>query len=216
MRSGALEPYERALAAGSPLDLVGSGGGAAPVALDITRFAGPADAADRTVLDRARPPVLDLGCGPGRLLAELTARGVPALGLDVSATAVRMARARGGDALQVGVFGDVPGAGSWGTVLLIDGNIGIDGDPVALLHRAAELAAPGGEVLVETARTPGPDGPFRFADDRGTHGAEFGWSVVTDAALGAVAARAGLRVAERWRAGHRCFAALVADPTGCR
>ena len=47
------------------------------------------------------------------------------------------------------VFQPVPGEGGWDTVLLADGNIGIGGDPVALLTRCRELLAPAGRVLVE-------------------------------------------------------------------
>ncbi|MDP9442781.1 MAG: hypothetical protein M3P34_11540, partial [Actinomycetota bacterium] len=47
------------------------------------------------------------------------------------------------------VFGALPGEGRWATALLIDGNIGIGGDPVALLRRVAELLRPAGVVLVE-------------------------------------------------------------------
>ena len=35
------------------------------------------------------------------------------------------------------MFEPLPGEGRWGTVLLLDGNVGIGGDPVALLERAA-------------------------------------------------------------------------------
>ena len=41
--------------------------------------------------------------------------------------------------------------GRWDTVLLADGNIGIGGDPLALLRRAAELLHPGGRVVVDLA-----------------------------------------------------------------
>ncbi len=206
MRPGALGPYERALADGSRLDLVGRGG--RTVSLDVRRFAGPVDAADRSVLDRARPPVLDVGCGPGRLGAELAARGIPALGIDVSPAAVEMARSRGGRALRAGLFGPVPDVGRWGSVLLLDGNVGIDGDPVAVLCRAAELLAPGGEVLVETAAARGPAGPFRFADGAGVHEPSFRWSVVVGAALPDLAGLAGLSVVTSWRSGTRSFSAL--------
>src|SRR5258705_1943518 len=41
--------------------------------LDIGRWQGPADEIDRSVLARCEAPVLDVGCGPGRLAAELLA-----------------------------------------------------------------------------------------------------------------------------------------------
>ena len=64
------------------------------------------------------------------------------------------------------VLGPLPGEGTWDHVLLADGNIGIGGDPLRLLHRAAHLLRPGGTVLVET--DPGRTrvagfGPGRFA-----------------------------------------------------
>ena len=43
----------------------------------------------------------------------------------------------------------MPGAGRYAGALLLDGNIGIGGDPVALLRRVARLLAPGGAVVVE-------------------------------------------------------------------
>ena len=37
-----------------------------------------------------------------------------------------------------------PGEGRWDTVLFIDGNVGIGGDPIALLRRVRQLLAPAG------------------------------------------------------------------------
>lgn len=44
-----------------------------------------------------------------------------------------------------------PAKGGWGHVLLADGNIGIGGDPAALLRRTVSLLRPDGTVLVELA-----------------------------------------------------------------
>ena len=43
--------------------------------LGLERWLGPADATDQELLDRVRGPVLDVGCGPGRHLHALAARG---------------------------------------------------------------------------------------------------------------------------------------------
>ena len=74
-------------------------------------------------------------------------------------------------ALQRDVFGYLPGTGRWATVLLADGNIGIGGDPVALLRRAQNLLRPGGAVVTEIS--PPGSGPARArpAADRGRPGA---------------------------------------------
>lgn len=89
-----------------------------------------------------RGTVLDVGCGPGRLVAELAARGRPALGIDVSEAAVAHTARLGGQALRRSVFEPLPGEGRWDTALLLDGNVGIGGDPAALLHRMAQLLTP--------------------------------------------------------------------------
>ena len=85
--------------------------------------------------------------GPPRRRA---ARGrAPALGVDLSPVAVRdRARPRRRRDPRLGLRAR-PRAGAWGTALLLDGNIGIGGEPAALLRRARELLAPGGAVLAE-------------------------------------------------------------------
>ena len=108
-------------------------------------------AVDAAMLRHCTGPTVDLGCGPGRLTAALAVRGVAALGVDTSALAVRMTVARGGLALQRDLFAPLPGHGRWSHVLLADGNIGIGGDPLRVLRRAAELLAPDGVIIVEVA-----------------------------------------------------------------
>jgi SAM-dependent methyltransferase len=115
----------------------------------VHRWRGRCQPVDRHLLRRLRGRTLDVGCGPGRLTAALTARGVPALGVDVSSTAVRLTRQRGALALRRSVFERLPGEGRWRHLLLADGNIGIGGDPVMLLRRCAELLAPAGTLLAE-------------------------------------------------------------------
>ena len=62
--------------------------------LPLDRWLGAPDAADLAVTALAEPPVLDLGCGPGRHLAALRAAGKRAVGVDLSPVAVRIARRR--------------------------------------------------------------------------------------------------------------------------
>src|ERR1700744_3553119 len=124
--------------------------------LPMTRWMGgqaatPQDQqADEHVLRQCSSrPTLDLGCGPGRFTAGLHERGMPALGVDSSATAVAMTRQRGGTAIHRDVFAPLPAEGNWAQVLLTDGNIGIGGDPVHTLRRTATLLARGGVVIVD-------------------------------------------------------------------
>ncbi len=180
-----------------------------PAALPLRRWLAPADPVDLLALERAAAPVLDVGCGPGRLLAALAARGRPATGIDVSPVAVRFARRRGGRALRACVFSERVPAGAWGSVLLLDGNIGIGGDPARLLSRIAELLRPGAEAIVEVDA---PGGGATVVGMRlegaGAVGPWFDWARVDADAIVALARPAGLRVAGRFEGGGRWFARL--------
>ena len=111
----------------------------------------PAGLADRLLLRHCKGLTLDVGCGPGRMSAHLATRGYQVLGLDIVDEAVSQARARGVAAVHRNVFDPMPAEGSWETVLLADGNIGIGGDPAALLRRTAKLLQPGGRVVCDLA-----------------------------------------------------------------
>lgn len=104
---------------------------------------------DEAVVQMCTGPTIELGCGPGRLVARLNQRGVPALGVDRSATAIRLAGRCGAATLLGDVFEPLPGIGCWHTVLLVDGNVGLGGDPRRILRRAAELLCRGGCCVVE-------------------------------------------------------------------
>ena len=105
----------------------------------LRRWCGTVDATDQDLLDRSPGAVLDAGCGPGRLVIELGRQGRQAVGLDTSRVAVRLARSGGATALCRSIFDPAPGEGRWDTVLLADGNVGIGGDPAALLARCRDL-----------------------------------------------------------------------------
>jgi SAM-dependent methyltransferase len=141
--------YDEAVAAAAPPDLLLRAADGRCWPFPVARWAAPPDRADRDLLARCVGPTLDVGCGPGRLVGALAARGVPALGVDPSPAAVRSSLSRGGTALRRSVFDRLPGEGRWHRVLLADGNIGIGGDPVMLLRRCAELLAPAGTLLAE-------------------------------------------------------------------
>ena len=166
--------------------------------------------ADEVVVSRCEGPVLDVGCGPGRFVEALASHGIPALGVDLSREAVGRTRDRGGSALVRDVHHRLPGEGRWGTVLLADGNIGIGGDPDALLRRCRSVLRPGAVALVETSLDPGHDvrtavtlhGPW------GRRSHPVPWAVMGAQALVEVAAAAGFVAVEDWRVGGRAFVML--------
>ncbi len=172
---------------------------------------GAAEAADHDVLRRAVGPVLDVGCGPGRHLVALGELGVPALGIDVTSCALTSARRRGALVLERSVFERVPGAGRWSSALLLDGNLGIGGEPVVLLRRVMGLLRHRGRLIVEVG-APGSRLPVRAVqlEIGGIRGPWFQWAHVAADELHALAASAALTVRECWSVGARWFAVLVA------
>lgn len=184
--------------------------------LPVHRWLAVADAVDREALSRfsrALPraaDVLDLGCGPGRHTAELHLRGVRALGIDASAVAVALAQRRGAPALRADALGPLPGGShGWDGLLLLDGNVGIGGDPLPLLCRVRELLRPTGRVLVELDPRDATDaGPARLGLGRATS-SPFPWARLGGSCVSDVARCADLSVQDRWTRAGRAFAVLV-------
>ncbi|SCD89538.1 Methyltransferase domain-containing protein [Streptomyces sp. BpilaLS-43] len=195
------DPYANALRNGrGPLFLRRPDGWLLP--LDVERWCADADAADLSALHRCEGPVIDIGCGPGRLVAALAARGHRALGIDVSDAAVDHTQRLGGSALRRSVFDPLPAEGRWGTALLIDGNIGIGGDPGALLRRVAVLLAPSGLLVAEaTPQDVDERVQVRLDDGRGAAATapHFRWARVGAPALAQI--RTVVRLAARRRVG---------------
>ena len=129
-------------------------------------------------------------------MAALVAAGRLALGVDPSPSAIAEAGRRRAPALRRSVFDPLPGEGRWGAVLLLDGNVGIGGDPVALLTRAAALLRPGGVVVAEVDPPGTPTQALIVRiEPAGAAGPGpwFPWARVSADAVGDLATRAGLR-----------------------
>lgn len=172
--------------------------------LELGRWHDPATDEEGALLASVDGPVIDLGCGPGRLVVRLASQRVPALGVDSSPSAIALARLRGATVLQRDLFGPLPGEGRWGTVLLFDGNVGIGGDPARLLARCRQLTGGRGQVVAEV-QSPGTRSRRLTAwfERDGVRSEPFAWAVVGVDTIAEVAGSAGLKVA-----------ALDATPSG--
>jgi SAM-dependent methyltransferase len=179
---------------------------------DVGRWTRNADAVDLRLLARCTGPTLDLGCGPGRLVAGLAHRGVPALGVDISVRAVELARRRGAAAIVRDLFAPLPGEGRWEYAVLADGNIGIGGDPARLLARVRDLLRPDGMALVEVSPLDvDRRGRARILALDGTPSRSFAWADLGLPALRRELDLSGWALRESWEEGGRRFAALVCD-----
>jgi len=177
--------------------------------MEVERWSADADPVDLLVVARCQPPIIDLGCGPGRMIQALARSGRAALGVDMSAAAVEASLARGGPALRRMLHEPMPAEGRWGTALVMDGNVGIGGDVARLLRRCCELVGPGGliicevdpvrdrdevhQVVLRTSRSVSPPMP---------------WARVGAATLARTAVGLDLSLQEEWVAGDRAFVAL--------
>lgn len=178
--------------------------------LPVRSWTGHASPSDRFLLDHCHGSTIDLGCGPGRLAAELRTRGHDVLGVDSSPTASAEARRRGVPAVCRSVFDPLPGEGTWDSALLADGNIGIGGDPTALLIRARHLLHDHGRVVVDLARAGTGLRVHRLhLRAGGLASTSFPWAELGPDALPAAATAAGLSVAEVSQRRGRTVAVLT-------
>ena len=193
--AGGDEPYARALRDDGRLVLHADDRPGEELEYDVGRWSAAADRVDLSLFRDVDGPVIDLGCGPGRMLVAARGLGIPAFGIDLSAAAVAIARRSGAPVLHGSVFDPVPDEGRWDTALLIDGNIGIGGAPVELLRRCREIVREGGSVIV--------------ADDAGRVSARFPWAEVGVTALAGYARAAGLAERATWHERGRTFLVLT-------
>ncbi|MCP2370139.1 SAM-dependent methyltransferase [Agromyces terreus] len=203
------EPYRRLLAGTTTgaLDLRSVDGTTDAFRFDAGSWVAAATEADLTALDGASGPVLDVGCGPGRMVRAAAARRLPVLGIDITPHAVERTRVDGSYALVRSVFERLPLEGRWQTVLLMDGNVGIGGDPEALLRRCAALLAGDGCLVVEVDPDPDLDVAtlYTVRDDEGNESHPFPWARIGLHAFARHALAVGLVVTGGWSVEGRQF-----------
>lgn len=200
--------FAAALHEGHPLHLVASDGRRVP--FNVERWRSAADAADLSLVDRCHGATLDIGCGPGRLTVELARRDSSSLGVDVTQAAVDLTRAAGAPAICRSVFDRLPREGSWDTVLLADGNLGISGNPERLLSRVGQLLRPGGSLLVEpTSHEADEVVSVKMSNGSNAVSREFLWANLGPQAVRRRAVDAGFVHTESWSVDRRQFLAFT-------
>ena len=228
---GLTEPYARALrtgrgrltlrphhAGGPEPDRPGSAAAGADVAYDVLSWCAEASPLERQLLQNVNGPLLDIGCGPGRMLSAARAAGLAAIGVDTSYEAVSRARSRGAHALHQSVFATVPYPGRWQSILLLDGNIGIGGNIPVLLRRCRQLIAKSGTLLVELEQEDDVDTAYVavLEDSDGNCSDPFPWARIGLSGLESRTRAAGWTVTLSQRLQGRVFCRLSPVPGPAR
>jgi hypothetical protein len=109
------------------------------------------------------------------------------------------------------VFDALPGMGCWHTVLLVDGNVGLGGDPRRIMGRAAELLASGGRCVAEfDVEAIGIRARWVRLESGSDVGPWFRWASVGVDSAAALASQVGLTLAGVQLTGGRVIARLAA------
>ena len=99
--------------------------------------------------------VLDIGCGPGRVLGFLARRGVPCIGLDRSRISVGLAAERYHCPVVVGDNLRLPFADRSADVVISDGVIHHTEDPRAAFFENCRILKPGGRMYLAVYKPSG-------------------------------------------------------------
>lgn len=178
------------------------------ILLDVARYCAAPSRSERRFLRQLSGPVLDVGCGPGRAAAFLRRHGTAALGLDANPALVDLARANGAWCVHQSLFDPVPFEGRWHEVLLLDGNIGIGGDPAKLLERLRRIVTIGGHALLEVERLGGIVPLIVREHHGGVIGTPFPWATVSVTALDVLIEGSGWRCVHVHEIDERVVVAL--------
>ena len=122
---------------------------------------------ERTLLEHAESPVLDVGCGAGRHALFLQEQGMEVVGLDNSEGAVNVCKKRGLKEVVLGSACNLPSfTKPFNTFLLLFNNFGICGEPsetIKMLQSLYRLGTPNAKILLSYADVSQTKNPFHLS-----------------------------------------------------
>ena len=108
----------------------------------------------RKAISLACGPVLDVGCGAGRVAVHLHREGLDVVGIDNSPMAVEVCKMRGFNNARVLTASEISrDLGVFNTIVMYGNNFGLVGSPEgakAFLRQAAAMTGPAARILAET------------------------------------------------------------------
>ena len=117
---------------------------------------------EQIILNHARSPILDVGCGAGRHSLFFQNKGFEVVSLDISPGALQVAKDQGIQHTVCHDIHDFPKFNqSFGTFLLMGNNFSLCGDPQTaqkLLSYLASISSPDARLIAHF-RDPSPDNP---------------------------------------------------------
>lgn len=109
---------------------------------------------ERSALQAAEGPVLDLGAGAGRASLCLQERGLAVTAVDSSPGAIEVCKRRGiSDARLLDFVGEIPSDQLWSSVLLLCGNFGLAGSwdgTRQMLKQLHDICADSAVIIADT------------------------------------------------------------------
>ena len=139
------------------------------------------DSLEAALLTHVVGRCLDIGCGAGRILRYLSAKGCAVVGIDIDPPLIQLCPELGDSPVHVTSWEKMEPLGQFDSLLLLNRSIGIGGNLAGvkrLLARCAASASSRGVLLFDSYEVAGPTGVLERTlrhKYRGQYGEAFPW-----------------------------------------